>query len=70
MTKEDLLAALQQFKVSLGKKAIGTFCPLERVQEDYMTGEYQRDALLPRRLWAKIVAAAGMCVYIPPRITR
>lgn len=39
----------------------GTFCPLERVQEDLFTGEYQREAIMPRRLWAKLLAAAGVC---------
>jgi len=58
-TKEELFQSLQKFKVQFAKKALGTFCPFERIQENGITLAMERQPLMPKRLWVKLVSAAG-----------
>lgn len=50
-TLEELGEKLERAKAAHPKKSVSTFCPL---------GVPGEEALLPRRLWCKLVQAAGL----------
>lgn len=50
-TVEEVAERLERAKATYPRKAVSTFCPL---------GVPGEEALLPRRLWAKVVQAAGL----------